>query len=209
MNSMAVPSRTIPLDSDTAKHDGGELSLRVFKVVVDRFPYLGEGTMAKVRPLTAPGKRSYPFGTSRLTDYGRQTHRDSADHTQQERKDAISCPFKLLPRTSVSSCGFFFSASVRLSFLNSTPVGRSASPRSSESGVIKRRVLELTSPAVSLLRSPVTGHATHHWDEHGLAGVTQPGEIYEISPGDDRVRCVVGGFQEITKLTFRGPVPQQ
>ena len=28
------------------------------------------------------------------------------------------------------------------------------------------------------------------------------------SPGDDRVRrCVVGGFQEIAELTFRGPVP--
>jgi hypothetical protein len=51
-------------------------------------------------------------------------------------------------------------------------------------------------------RSPVTGHATHHWDEHGLAGVTQePEEIYKIS----QEMIVFGAWLEDFKKSQNSP----
>jgi hypothetical protein len=145
-----------------------------------------------------------PLGTSRLTDYRWQTHRERTTQSEchtKDRKDAVLYPCKLLPRTSVPSCGFFFPACVHLRFLNLPSVGRLAFPRSSESGVINRRILELTSPVVSFLYGSL-GRVRVSGCYAGIGGNLQD------SPGDDRVRCVVGGFQEITELTFRGPVPQ-
>ena len=73
--------------------------------------------------------------------------------------------------------------------------------QSSKSGVINRQFLELTSPVVSFLYGSL-GRARVSGCHAGTGGKPRD------SPGGDRVRYVVGGFQEITELTFRGPVPQ-